>query len=152
VANQAMRQHKSPSRETSVKRRLVPPRQRPSNIEQTGPPPDDEEAARAAISQAFADIGEVEEEKGNIPSVEGSEGLAICRDQATELARSRFGGQVPDVAVAFVVDTVSFVNDHEAVVTYTAEITGSLHITLGGRPGGRHAGGRRVEGHSGDLL
>ena len=80
-------------------------------------------------------MGEVDEASGTVPSVEDSEGLAVCREQATELARTRFGGQVPEVAVAFVVDTISFVNDHEAIVTYTAQITGSLNITLGNRPG-----------------
>jgi len=97
-------------------------------------PPEDEVAARAAISQAFADMGEVDEDSGTIPSVEGSEGLAAYREQATELARARYG-QVPDVSVAFVVDTVRFLNDHEAIVTYTAQITGSLNITLRNRPG-----------------
>jgi hypothetical protein len=116
-------------------RRLRTLRREPPRAEETGPPPEDEVAARAAISKAFADMGEVDEEGGTVPSVEGSEGLAICREQATELARARFGGEVPDVTVAFVVDTVRFVNDHEAIVTYTAHISGSLNITLGGRPG-----------------
>ena len=107
----------------------------PPKIEATGPPPEDEAAAGAAICQAFADMGEIDEDSGTIPSVEGSEGLAVCREQATELARSRFGGQVPNVTVAFVVDTVRFLNDHEAVVTYTAQITGSLNIILRNRPG-----------------
>jgi hypothetical protein len=64
-----------------------------------------------------------------------SDGLVAYREQATELARSRYGGQVPNVTVAFMVDAIWFVNDHEAVVTYTAQISGSLNITLGGRPG-----------------
>jgi hypothetical protein len=110
-------------------------RRGPRGIEETGPPPEDEVAARGAISQAFADMGEIDEESGTIPSVEGSEGLAACRQQATELARARFGGQVPDVTVAFLVDTLRFVNDHEAIVTYTAQIRGSLTITLANRPG-----------------
>jgi hypothetical protein len=80
-------------------------------------------------------MGEVDEDSGTIPSVEGSEGLAACREQATELARVRFGRQVLEVTVEFVVDTVRFLNDHGAVVTYTAQITGSLNITLGNRPG-----------------
>jgi len=113
----------------------LPLRRKSSTIEQTGPPPEDEVSARAAIKQAFADMGEIDEDSGTIPSVEGSEGLAACREQATELARVRFGGQVPDVTVEFVVDTMRFLNDHEAVVTYTAQITGSLNITLGNRPG-----------------
>jgi hypothetical protein len=111
------------------------PRRGQQRIEETGPPPEDEVAARTEISQAFADLGEIDEESGTIPSVEGSEGLAVCRQQATELARARFGGQVPDVTVAFSVDTLRFVNDHEAIVTYTAQITGSLTITLANRPG-----------------
>ena len=114
----------------SLRLRRTPPR-----IEQTGPPPEDEVTASAAISRAFADMGEVDEEGGTVPSVEDSEGLAVCREQATELARIRFDGQVPDVTVAFIVDTVRFVNDHEAIVTYTAQITGSLNITLANRPG-----------------
>jgi Clp amino terminal domain, pathogenicity island component len=113
----------------------LPQRRGSPRIEQTGPPPEDEGAARDAIARAFGDMGEVDEESGNIPSVEGSEGLAICREQATELARTRFGGQVPDVSVEFVVDSVQFLNDHEAVVTYTAQIRGSLNITLANRPG-----------------
>jgi hypothetical protein len=120
---------------SSGRAQRLPLRQGPPRIEQTGPPPEDEVAARAEISQAFADMGEVDEDSGTIPSVEGSEGLAACREQATELARVRFGGQVPEVTVAFVVDTVRFLNDHEAVVTYTAQITGTLNITLGNRPG-----------------
>ena len=53
-------------------------------------------------------------------------------------------GQVPDVSVAFVVDTVRFLNDHEAIVTYTAQITGSLNITLRNRPGRAVVVERRV--------
>jgi hypothetical protein len=113
----------------------LPLRHRSTRIEQTGPPPEDEVAARGAITQAFAEMIEIDEDSGTIPSVEDSEGLAAYREQATELARVRFGGQVPEVSVAFVVDSVRFLNDHEAVVTYTAQITGSLTITLANRPG-----------------
>jgi hypothetical protein len=119
---------------SSQRRRGGVPRGAP-RIEQSGPPPEDEVAASAAISQAYADMGEVDEESGTIPSVEGSAGLAVCRGQAIEVARSRFRGEVPDVTVVFTVNAVRFVNDHEAVVTYTAQITGSLNITLGDRPG-----------------
>ena len=131
----ALRQDEAPdSRASTQRRRGGLPRGAPK-IEKTGPPPEDEIAARSAISQAYADMGEVDEDSGTVPSVEGSAGLAVCRKQATELARSRFGGQVPDVTVVFAVDAVRFVNDHEAVVTYTAQIGGSLNITLGDRPG-----------------
>jgi hypothetical protein len=135
TALRAPRHDEKPDPRTSSRRQRLPLRRRSPRIEQTGPPPEDEVAARASISQAFADMGEVDEDNGTIPSVEGSEGLAVCREQATELARARFGGQVPEVTVAFVVDTVRYLNDHEAVVTYTAQITGSLNITLGNRPG-----------------
>ena len=83
--------------------------------EREGPPPADEDAARAAIGRAF-DIGEIDEDNDTVPSVEGSKGLANCRQQATDLAHVRLGGQVPDVSVVFAVDAVRFVNDHEAVV------------------------------------
>ena len=104
-------------------------------MEQNGPPPKDEVGARAAIGKVFADMGEVDEDNDTVPSVEGSAGLGKCREQATEIARARFGGQVPQVTVVFAVDAVRFVNDHEAVVSYTARITGSLNITLADRPG-----------------
>ena len=133
AARQVQRQIEPPGRGASTQNLRVRPK--PPRIEQTGPPPEDEAAARGAISRAFADMGEVDEDKGTVPSVEDSDGLAVCREQATELARTRFGGQVPDVTVAFVVETISFVNDHEAIVTYTAQVTGSLTITLGNRPG-----------------
>jgi hypothetical protein len=130
----ALRGDEAPDPGLSNERR--PPRRRgPPRTEQNGPPPQDEDAARAAISQAYADMGEIDEASGTVPSVEGSAGLAVCRQQATDLARTRFSGQVPDVTVVFAVDAIRFINDHEAVVTYTAHITGSLHITLGDRPG-----------------
>jgi hypothetical protein len=135
TALRAPRHDEKPDPGSSGRAQLLPLRRRSPRIEQTGPPPEDEVAARAAVSQAFADMGEVDEDSGTIPSVEGSEGLAACREQATELARVRFGRQVLEVTVEFVVDTVRFLNDHGAVVTYTAQITGSLNITLGNRPG-----------------
>jgi hypothetical protein len=131
----ALRRDEAPEPAASTQQR--PPRRRRGapRVEQNGPPPKDEVAARAAIGQAFADMGEVDEDNDTVPSVEGSAGLARCRQQAAEIARARFGGHVPEVAVAFVVDAVRFANDHEAVVSYTAQITGSLNITLGDRPG-----------------
>ena len=134
-ALRAPRHHEISDPEISGRSQRLPLRRRSGRIEQTGPPPEDEVAARAAISRAFADMGEIDEDSGAIPSVEGSEGLAACREQATQLARVRFGGKVPEVSVAFVVDTVRFLNDSEAVVTYTAQISGSLNITLANRPG-----------------
>jgi len=130
----ALRRDEAPD-PTSTQERLSHRRRGAPVVEHNGPPPKDEAAARAAIEQAFADMGEIDEENGTVPSVEGSAGLAQCRKQATDLARVRFGGQVPEVTVVFMVDAVRFVNDHEAVVSYTARITGSLNITLGDRPG-----------------
>jgi hypothetical protein len=115
--------------------RLSPFLEGTQGTNETGPPPEYEFSAQAAIAKAFANMGEIDEVNGTVPSVEDSEGLAVCREQATELARQRFGGQVPNVTVTFTVDSISFINDHEAQVTYTAQVTGSLNITLGGRLG-----------------
>jgi hypothetical protein len=130
----ALRRDEAPDPAVSNQPRSLRRRGAP-RTEQNGPPPEDEGTARAAISRAYADMGEIDEASGTVPSVEGSAGLAVCRQEATKLARTRFGGQVPDVTVVFAVDAVRFVNDHEAVVTYTAHITGSLTITLADRPG-----------------
>jgi hypothetical protein len=131
----ALRRDEAPDPASSAQQRPPHRRRGAPRREQSGPPPADETAARTAISQAYADMGEIDEDSGTVPSVEGSAGLAVCRQQATEIARARFGGQVPDVTVVFTVDVVRFVNDREAVVTYTADITGSLNITLRDRPG-----------------
>ncbi len=131
----ALRRDEAPEPAASTQQR--PPRRRRGapKVEQNGPPPKDEVGARAAIGKAFADMGEADEDNDTVPSVEGSAGLGKCREQATEIARARFGGQVPQVTVVFTVDAVRFVNDHEAVVSYTARVTGSLNITLADRPG-----------------
>jgi hypothetical protein len=117
------------ARERRRHQRTGPPR-----VEKFGPPPADEAAARAAIMEAYAAMGEPDDVNGTVPSVEGSEGLAVCRQQATERARMQFG-HVPQVEAAFSVDHIRFINDHEAVVIYTVHITGELQITLGDRPG-----------------
>jgi hypothetical protein len=135
AALRALRTDDAPDLAASSERRRSTHARGAPRIEHPGPPPQDEVAARAAIDRAFAGIGEIDEEAGTIPSVEGSEGLAACHAQAEELARHRFGGEIPAVAVAFTVTSCRFVNDHEAVVVYTAQVTGSLEITLADRPG-----------------
>ena len=130
----ALRQDEAPDPAGPETRRGRPiPRGAP-RVEQFGPPPTDEDAARTAIKEAYAALGVDDEATGSVPSVEGSEGLAACRDQARERARMQFGHD-PQVETAFTVELIRFVNDHEAIVSYTVHITGERQITLADRPG-----------------
>jgi hypothetical protein len=108
-------------------------RQGPPGSERPGPPPDDEEAARAEIEHAFECMLEVEEGSNALPMVDGGSNLASCLAEAA--ARH---GVDPDQSTRTVrVDSLRFINDHEARVIYSIVISGpfSFNPMLRGRQG-----------------
>ena len=97
-----------------------------------GAPPADEAVARQEIADAFAAMTAVDETSGSIPAVEGSTNLGAC---VTE-ARVRLPGPPEaNITTAFTIDRLRFLNDHEAMVSYTLTIAGGFNTTLGNRAG-----------------
>jgi hypothetical protein len=107
--------------------RLGPPRS-----ELVGPPPDDEDAARLAIKEAFTDML-TSDDDGNLPAVAGGEGLGACLGEAAR--RHGIPEGAPGEGATVTADFVRFVNDHEARVSFTVAVGPPRNMTLGGRIG-----------------
>lgn len=107
--------------------RMGPPRSEPA-----GPPPDDEEAARLAIKDAFTGML-TGDGNGNVAAVERGKGLGECLGEAAR----RHGIPVgePGDGATVTADLVRFVNDHEARVSYTVVVGPPRNMNLGGRIG-----------------
>jgi hypothetical protein len=74
----------------------------------------------------------LDEETGSIPAVEGGEHLGACLAEASKRAPASPGTANTST---FTVDRLRFLNDHEAMVSYTLTVTGGFNATLAGRPG-----------------
>jgi len=107
--------------------RMGPPR-----AQTFGPPPPDEEAARAAVEDAFANMM-VADETGNVRAVDGGSNLGRCLDEARDRHRVMVNDNAPGATVQ--ADIVRFVNDHEARVLFTIRVGAPLNQTFGGRIG-----------------
>jgi hypothetical protein len=100
---------------------------RPPNLEQlaaqhlpTGPPPTDEESARAAIAEAYANMSERTDDGAGLVNVERGEDLGPC---AAEVQR-RFPRETSDGRGALHVEHVKFLNATEAVVWTSGPFVG----------------------------
>jgi len=89
----------------------------------TGPPPDDEEGARAAITQVFEHLSDRNEE-GRPDNIQGGENLGPSLDQAAE----RHPGET-----RIAVEEVIFLDDRHAVVWFEAIAENGPRVTQEGR-------------------
>jgi hypothetical protein len=121
-----------PQRDPTLRPELLG-RQGPPGSERPGPSPDDEEAARAEIEHAFECMLEVEEGSNALPMVDGGSNLASCLAEAG----ARHGVDPDQSARTVSVDSLRFINDHEARVIYSIVISGpfSFNPMLRGRQG-----------------
>jgi hypothetical protein len=87
-------------------------------VENAGPPPEDQEAARAQIAAAYSASTIVGEDGQSVPSVERGANLAPALLQAQ--ARSPF----PESTVTIEVNHVAFVDSEHAIVSFTIVIDG----------------------------
>jgi hypothetical protein len=87
-------------------------------VETAGPPPEDEEAARAQIAAAYSASTIVGEDGQSVPSVERGANLAPALLEAQ--ARSPF----PESTATVEVDHVVFVDSEHAAVSFTIVIDG----------------------------
>ena len=100
----------------------------PDPPEVTGPPPDDEGAAREAVIDIFLRRMELSDDGESLPNVLGGENLGPCRQEVM----ARFGGIAARTTTT--VERVQFLNDHEAVVWWTVALDGRPILgTLQGR-------------------
>jgi hypothetical protein len=115
-----------------------PARPRPSTVAwrwgppARGTPPADQEGARQQIIDAYAAMDSVDQETGSVPAVEGGANLAACLAEAAKRAPKAPGTSTTST---FTVDRLRFLNDHEAIVSYTLTVSGGFSATLAGRPG-----------------
>ncbi len=107
--------------------RMGPPR-----AQVFGPPPEDQESARAAVESAYAEMMAADE-RGNVRTVDGGSNLGACLEEARDRHRIRVSEDLPGATVN--VDMVRFVNDHEARVLFTISIGPPLNQSFGGRIG-----------------
>ena len=103
----------------------------PPGSEQIGPPPEDEEAARAKIGEAFSHMMEGDDASNAIPTVDRSEDLCECLQEAAQ----RNAAAAADSTATITVDLVRFLNDHEARVSYSVVVSGGHNVTFRDRPG-----------------
>jgi hypothetical protein len=103
-----------------------------ARIEPTGPPPEDEDAARRAITDAFLNTMEVGADGRTLLNVEDGEALAGCAEEIR-----RRVGQVIDQTES-VIEHIKFLDATTAVVWSTT--------LLNGRP--PHPGLDRAEGRA----
>jgi Clp amino terminal domain, pathogenicity island component/ClpX C4-type zinc finger len=88
----------------------------------TGPPPDDADAARVAITAAFASSGTESEDGRSVPTVEGGETLGPTLTAAKERRRD----VAPETAeVVFMVDEISFIDATHAAVWFSISVNGA---------------------------
>ena len=98
-----------------------------------GPPPEDPDAARAAVEAAYAEMLSADE-TGNVGAVDGGSNLGACLAEARDRHRIMVGDSMPGATVR--ADVVRFVNDHEARVLFTISVGPPVNQSFGGRVGG----------------
>jgi hypothetical protein len=103
----------------------------PPRSEAIGPPPEDEESARAQIGEVFS-LMLTGAENGDVPAVDGGSNLGDCLAEAAR----RHGAMVDQgPATKVTADFVRFINDHEARVSYSVVVTGPFNANFPNRPG-----------------
>jgi hypothetical protein len=103
----------------------------PPGNERRGPPPADEPAARAAVTDAFIHMFTARDPDGGLARVDGGANLGPSADAAGE----RIGGH-PSTVVTVTVTAVRFLNDHEARALYDLDVRGGMTTRLSGQLGG----------------
>jgi Clp amino terminal domain, pathogenicity island component/ClpX C4-type zinc finger len=98
-----------------------------ARITPTGPPPEDEDAAGAAVIDVFLRRAEASEDGESLPNVVGGENLGQCQREI----RIRVGEIASRTTTT--VELVKFLNDHEAVLWWTVMLDGRQ--VLGTREG-----------------
>jgi len=86
----------------------------------TGLPPGDADAARVAITAAFAGSGTESEDGRSVPTVEGGETLGPTLTAAKERRRDIASGEV-----VFLVDEISFLDATHAAVWFSISVNGA---------------------------
>ena len=127
----ALRQDDTPQVRPGGRAHPLFARQGPPGSEQIGPPPEDEEAARTKIGEAFSHMMEGDDASNAIPTVDGSEDLCECLREAAQ----RNAAAAADSTATITVDLVRFLNDHEARVSYSVVVSGGHNVTFRDRPG-----------------
>lgn len=102
----------------------------PPGTERPGPPPRDQEGAKAAIVTAFEEMLVARDDGGGLARVEGGNNLGPSIMEA----RRRVGGGTGSTT-SVRPTAVRFVNDHQARVLYDVDVNGGLTSQLQGRLG-----------------
>jgi hypothetical protein len=84
----------------------------------TGPPPNDEEAARAEVIDVFLRRGELSEDGTALPNVEGGENLGVAQQEVER----QYGAFIPRTET--IVEVVKFVNERQAIVYWSSTFNG----------------------------
>ena len=113
------RQEPAPKQDPSDPGQMIFPQGPPGSFV-PGPPPEDEEAARAAVEDVFCRMLDVDETDGSIPAVDEGEKLGPL----LEAAGQRHGVSRDTEKTTVNVDGIRFVNDHEARVVYSLTVNG----------------------------
>jgi hypothetical protein len=103
----------------------------PPGTERPGPPPQDEESARAAVVDTFTTMLTTYDDGGGLRLVDGGSNLGPSLQEA----RERVGGGTRSVTT-ITVRGVRFINDHQARVAYDVDVRGGFTSQLHGRIGG----------------
>jgi hypothetical protein len=127
----ALRQDDAPPARSGGRPPALFARQGPPGTERIGPPPQDEEAARRQIGDAFSHMMEGDDASNSIPTVDGSDDLCDCLREAAQ----RNAAAAADSTATITVDAVRFLNDHEARVSYSVVVSGGHNVTFRDRPG-----------------
>lgn len=107
--------------------RMGPPRSEP-----VGLPPDDEDAARLAVQDAFTKML-TPDDTDDLPAVQGGQGLGRCLAEAAR--RHGIPEGEPGDGATVTADFVRFVNDHDARVSFTIVVGPPRNMHLGGHIG-----------------
>lgn len=115
AALRALRQEDAPSQHGAPVPLVALVRQGAPSSEVIGPPPEDEDSARAQIGEVFSQMLTADG-NGDVPAVDGGSNLGECLAEAAR----RHGGMVNQGPTTNVTaDFVRFINDHEARVSYS---------------------------------
>ena len=131
AALRALRQEDAPPQHGGPIALAAFARQGPPRSESIGPPPEDEDSARAQIGEVFSRMLTADE-LGDVPAVDGGSNLGECLAEAAR----RHTGMVNQGPITIVTtDFVRFINDHEARVSYSVVVTGPFNANFANRPG-----------------
>jgi hypothetical protein len=129
-ALRALRQEVAPRQHQGPIPRAALVRQGPPRSEAIGPPPEDEDSARAQIGEAFSRMLTADE-NGDVPAVDGGSNLGECLAEAAQ----RHGVENQGSTTKVTADFVRFINDHEAQVFYSVIVAVPFSANFPNRTG-----------------